>query len=194
MNLSEYKEVSKNIKNPLSKYFWVYLITSFLIGVISTIGIEFLKTKGQNLATKQDIADITKKIEEVKAKMQNNQEIIKQKRDLKFKALYSSLTIIDAYISQRYLPKNKQRIDKQKSSTDEVRACHNNLILTCDSMKIIDLFVKILLPSSSIEGMNDPIELLNTYRNLVRKELEFGEELKLDTTYSWFGSTLFTKR
>lgn len=189
------EEIKALIERTISgsvKYYWIYLVISFFVGIALTIGVEYFKQKGQNIATKQDISIITEKIEQVKAQIQNNQEIEKQKRELKFKSLLSSLTIIDAFFSHKYNANGKV-FDKQNSSTEEVRTCHNNLILTCENTEIIDLFTKILLPPKDRSVNQDPIPLLNEYRNLVRKELGFGEPLKLDTVNSWFGTTVFNK-
>ena len=70
--------IEKTLRGSI-KYYWIYLAASFFIGILLTIGVEYLKTKGQNLATKQDIQEITKKIELVKAEVQKGQEIDKQK-------------------------------------------------------------------------------------------------------------------
>ncbi|MEO7991104.1 MAG: hypothetical protein ABI663_16260 [Chryseolinea sp.] len=112
---------------------------------------------------------------------------------MKFNSILTSLSIIDAFISQKYNPKNGEKLDKQTSSTEEVRACHNNLILTCENTEIVDLFAKIMLPPNDTSFQQDPIRRLNEYRNLVRRELGFGKELKLDTVNAWFGATVFTK-
>ena len=183
-----FEEFKKDFKIVFTINYLIYVGTAILI----IVGSEFFKTKGQNLATKQDIGEITKEVEQIKSTINISQEIDKQKRELKVKSLLNSLTIIDAFISQKYNA-NGSIIDKQNSSTEEVRSCHNNLILTCEDTSIINLFTKILLPPRDSIIHQDPILLLNQYRNLIRKELGFGIELKLDSIHSWFGHTLFKK-
>ena len=48
------------------RYFWVYILISVILGMASTFFLNFLKTKGQNLATKADIELLTDKVESVK--------------------------------------------------------------------------------------------------------------------------------
>ena len=192
MTPEELKIIIKTTIDGSIKYYWIYLIISIIIGILILIGSQFFITKGQNIATKQDIEGITKKVEGVKSQIQQNQDIQKLKRELQFKSLLNSLSIIDAFFSHHYNAKGIV-FDKQNSSTEDVRTCHNNLILTCENTEIINLFTKIMLPPKDTSIHQDPIPLLNEYRNLVRKELGFGQTLKLDTISSWFGTTIFTK-
>ena len=48
------------------RYFWVYILLSVILGMASTFFLEFIKTKGQNFATKSDIEILTNKVESVK--------------------------------------------------------------------------------------------------------------------------------
>lgn len=126
------------------KFYWIYLLIAFLIGIVSTMGLEFLKQKGQNLATKQDIESITAKVEQVKAQIQDGQEVERLKRELKYNAMLNSLSLIDAYFSHIIPPQNGATITKQYATTQEARMCHNNLILTCEDTKVVELFSRIM--------------------------------------------------
>lgn len=42
--------------------------------------------------------------------------------------------------------------------------------------------------SKSSEQQKPPTDLLNDFRNLVRKELGFGTNLELDRERAWFGN------
>ena len=48
------------------KYFYLYNVLSFALGLFGSYFIEFFKTKGKNLATKSDIDLLTSKVESVK--------------------------------------------------------------------------------------------------------------------------------
>jgi hypothetical protein len=68
-----------------------------LCGLYLALFKSYFTEKGKNLATLEDIEDITKKVEEVKSEIQKQQLVEKQKRELKNNALLNSLTLIDAH-------------------------------------------------------------------------------------------------
>ena len=129
------KLIETTIQNEL-EYYWVYILISALLAVFAAFFIEYFKNRGKNLATKKDIKDITHKIESVKSEIQKQQEIEKQKRQLKYDALLNALIIIDAHLSHFLKASEGQRISKQYASTEDVRKCHNNLILTCENTEL----------------------------------------------------------
>ena len=120
--------------------------------------------------------------------------MINKKRELKYKALLRSLNLIDAYFSHILIPPQGGQIIKQYGTTEEARTCHNNLILTCEDTKILELFSEIKFgPKVNNSKTIPPTDLLNQYRNLVRKELGFGSDLVLDRDRAWFGKVSFEK-
>lgn len=193
MKPEEIKSLVQETVKGKTKNFWIYILLSAIIGVASAYSTEFFKNKAQNLATKQDIEEITRKIEDVKAQIENQQEIEKQKRQLKYDALLNSLTLIDAHLSQVLIPNKDQKIKKQFSTVEEARKCHNNLILTCENTEVLDLFSRIMFGPKNKTEEEPPTVLLNKYRNMIRKELGFGSELKLDEDRAWIGWVNFEK-
>lgn len=185
------EEIQKIIENAIenkTEYYWLYVLLALLFTLITTYVVQFLIEKGKNYATKQDIANITQKIEEVKAKIQNQQEVEKQKRQLKYDALLQSLTLMDANLSHILIPGEGQKIKKQHATTEEARKCHSSLILTCENTDILEMFSLIMFgPKDPNAEKAPPTDLLNAYRNLVRKELGFGTEIPLDRDRAWFG-------
>ncbi len=171
------------------------IIVLIAIGLIALLWKKslssYLLEKGKNLATKEDISEITHKVEEVKSKIQNQQDVEKQKRQLKYDALLNSLTLIDAHLSHYLKPSEGQKIKKQFASVEEARKCHNNLILTCEDKDILESFSLIMFGANEGAAKTAPTDLLNSYRNLVRKELGFGNELDLDREKAWFGYVNF---
>jgi len=65
-----------------------------LWGLVRNFFPGYLNQKGQNLATKEDIAEITKRIEEVKHDYASLLEAQKQKGQLKFSALDKRLAVL----------------------------------------------------------------------------------------------------
>jgi len=181
------KLIETAIENKI-EYYWVYPLFYVLSALITTFLFQYLKDKGKNYATKQDIAEITRKVEEVKAGIQNQQDVEKQKRQLKYDALLNALTLIDAHLSQALIPSQGQKIKKQYATTEETRKCHSDLILTCENAEILEMFSLIMFGPKEKDQEEKPLtELLNTFRNLVRKELGFGNEIPLDRDRAWFG-------
>jgi hypothetical protein len=188
MTPEKIKAIIENVLNDKFEYYWIYLLLAVLISLGSVFIMHYLKDKGKNYATKQDIASITRKIEDVKAEIQNQQEVEKQKRQLKFDALLKSLILMDAHLSQVLIPGEGQKIKKQFASTEEARKCHSNLILTCENTEILEMFSIIMFGQNVPDSEKEPLtDLLNKYRNLVRKELDFGTEIPLDRDRAWFG-------
>ncbi|MCV9927026.1 hypothetical protein OIU83_05160 [Flavobacterium sp. LS1R49] len=195
MTPEEIEKILRKVIENETEYYWFYILLAILFCLTTTSLIQFLMEKGKNYATKQDITNITQKIEDVKAKIQNQQEVEKQKRQLKYDAILLSLTIMDANLSHILIPSEGQKIKKQYASTEDARKCHNNLILTCENVEILEMFSLIMFGPKDQNAQKTPAtDLLNSYRNLVRKELGFGTEIPLDRDRAWFGYGNFEKK
>lgn len=189
MSPEEIKEIIGKIIDNKIEYYWIYLVLSAIVTSAIVLLFQYFNEKGKNYATKQDIADITRKIEEVKAEVQNQQEVEKQKRQLKYEALLQSLTLMDACLSHSIIPPEGILIKHQFATVEEARKCHNSLILTCEKTDVLEMFSSIMFKSKDPnEEQLPPTDLLNTYRNLVRKELGFGDQIPLDRENAWFAS------
>lgn len=195
MNPEEIKTIIETVISSKINSFWVYILLSGFFGITAAYSIEYFKNKGKNLATKQDIEEITKKVEGIKADIQANQEVEIQKRQLKYNALMNSLKMIDAHLSNFLVFKDGTKISKQYASVSEVRECQNSLILTCDNSQIIKKFHEILFAQSGLneEQINELLLSINEYRNLVRTELAFGAKIELDPNSIWIPWVNFAK-
>jgi len=132
------------------------------------------------------LESMTEIIATFNSEFHKEQEIEKLKRELKYSSILKSLEIIDAAISHFPFDDNRPDIVKQSATTVEARACHNNLILSCDNIEIIELYIEILdVFHSSKEYKIKPIEKLIRYRDLVRAELGFGSLDTLDPKKAW---------
>ena len=188
MNPEDIKKIIENVIDSKLENYWLYLLLSVILSLVTVFLFQYLKDKGKNYATKQDIANITRKIEDVKAEVQNQQDVEKQKRQLKYDAILKSLTLMDAHLSHLLIPNEGQKIKIQHATTEEARKCHSSLILTCETTEILELFSKIMFGQNVPKEEEIPAtDLLNSYRNLVRKELGFGNEIPLDREKAWFG-------
>jgi Na+/phosphate symporter len=184
MSPDEIKTLIEEIRKNEIQYFWFYILLSILFGMISNFVLEYFKNKGGNIATKQDIVNITQKIESVKLEIYKSQEVDKLKRELKYNALLKSLNIIDAYLSNFI---TFEGIMKQYASAEESRECYNNLILTCDNSEIIKSYENILMSEKSKDATGTQFVLteLENYRKLVRQELKFGKPIITNPDKIW---------
>jgi Na+/phosphate symporter len=184
MSPDEIKTLIEEIRKNEIQYFWFYILLSILFGMISNFVLEYFKNKGGNIATKQDIVNITQKIESVKLEIYKSQEVDKLKRELKYNALLKSLNIIDAYLSNFF---TFEGIMKQYASAEESRECYNNLILTCDNSEIIKSYENILMSEKSKDATGTQFVLteLENYRKLVRQELKFGKPIITNPDKIW---------
>jgi len=144
--------------------------------------------KAKNLATKQDIEEITSKIESVKAEIARTESVQQTKYQLKYQACLDALALTDAYLSHTLLPSTEQKITKQFMTTEQARACHSKLILSCENPKIVSKLTEILIGRQlNTRKASHLPTFLNEFRNMVRSELGFGPELELDREIAWFG-------
>ena len=192
MEIQEVKNHFESLFKEKTKYYWLYIVLSALIGGVGGYLSSYASQKGENWATKQDIEEITKKVEEVKKNTELAQALEIEKRKLKYEAILSALNLIDAHFSH-VLTENVPKLPvKQYSTTVEARKCHNNLILTIDNPKIIEVFLEIFFPDES--DKTPPTDKLNEFRNLVRAELGYGNPLQLNREKAWFGRAGFEKK
>ncbi len=191
MEIQEVKNHFDALFKAKTKYYWIYIVLSALIGGVGGYLSSYASQKGENWATKQDIEEITAKVEEVKKNTELAQALEIEKRKLKYEAILSALNLIDAHFSH-VLTENVPKLPvKQYSTTVEARKCHNNLILTIDNPKIIEIFLGIFFPDKN--DKTPPTDKLNEFRNLVRAELGYGNPLQLNREKAWFGSAVFEK-
>lgn len=150
----------------------------------------YMKEKGKNLATKEDIQDLTALTEEVKVLYQTQQYRYEHIYDIKKEVIQESLDVLDDYLS--WLNYDNGNIPIRKRITEEdltfrARKCYNELVLTCESNMLPELFLKIIFDEKS-----NTMELYNAYRNESRKEM--GLEMELDLSKeSIFISRVSTK-
>jgi hypothetical protein len=161
-----------------------------LVGVVAIVYLvrqglpAYVSEKGKNLATKEDIEDITRKVENVKTELSGISAVEEQKRKLKYDACLDALSVIDAHFSQLFAA---LKPTPQAVSTVRVREAHTKLILSCNDIRIVEKFGELTFGPRPGEPQRPPTDLLNEFRNLIRAELGFGQELPLDRDRAWVG-------
>jgi hypothetical protein len=159
-----------------------------IIPVIEFFGIKkytdsYMSEKGKNLATKEDIREITKKTEEVKASFQNLQFQKQQIYTMKLDTIKETLDFIDVYIS--WLRFDRRTPERENTNRNELtirgRKCYNKLTLTCEDSNLINMFNRILF-----EDDTNILENYNSYRNMARIEMGLQSPLNLDRDKIFF--------
>ena len=162
----------------------IALLHILLRQTISTYALE----KGKNLATKEDISAITHLIESTKISLQQRDRYEAKRYELKYEACLKALTIVDAQISHLVKSDNHgslTEVDKQYATAEEIRTCHNELILSLDNSAVVSTFIAILTGSST-----NAIEDLDKLRRLVRAELGFPGTPHTDQEKTWIGKSV----
>lgn len=145
---------------------------------------SYLSEKAKNLATKEDVEYITRRVESVKSELSRLGAVEEQKRKLRHEACLEALSVIDAHFSQLF---KSPRPTPQPISTVRAREAHSKLILSCNNIQIVEKFGEIYFGPRAGEPARPPTDLLNEFRNLIRVELGFGQELPLDRERAWVG-------
>jgi len=153
---------------------------------------KYLEEKGKNLATKEDVEEITRKVESVKAEIEENKLVFQRKYQLKHEACLDALSLIDAHLSHALQAAKDGDIIKQYATTEHARTVHNKLILSCEDNSILNKYEEIMFGGASAgKQQTPPTDLLNEFRNLIRKELGYGRDLELNREKAWFGKVGF---
>lgn len=162
-----------------------YLQIIFLVIITATASFlgAYLKEKAKSTATKSDIEVITRKIEEVKKELNQQDRIASKKYELKYNACLNMLGILDAHLSNILSKNNEGKtipVDRQFTTPEDARKCHNDLLITIDNPAIMELFLNMMGGKSK-----NLIIDLDKLRKLVREELGFGSDFRTDEDNTW---------
>jgi len=161
------------------------VIASVVIGLAAGYFGSYLKEKGKNAATKEDISNVTRLVEEVKTEISEKDRISSVKYQHKREACLRMLSIIDAHLSHVITKDNDGKdvvIDKQYSDIESARKCHNDLLLSVDNQIIVEKFLSIIH-----DAAKNPIITLDELRSEVRKEMGYEGNLRKDSEKTWIG-------
>jgi len=101
MTPDEIKSIIETVINNKIRYYWVYIFLSVILALVSVYIAEYLKNKAKNVATKEDIEILTKKVEEIKTEYIKQIEVFKGNQLLKNqkkKDLYDNVEELRAFI------------------------------------------------------------------------------------------------
>lgn len=122
-------------------------------------------------------------MESVKQEIRNSEAVAEAKRRMKHEACLEALNVVDAFFSHFF---TTPKPTPQQADTAHAREAHSKLILSCDNPRIVALFTEILCGPKNTHR-EPPTDQLNEFRNLIRKELGFGNDVELDRDRAWFG-------
>jgi len=171
----------------------VILISIAGIYIFKDYLFSYSSEKGKNLATKEDIKEITREIESVKSEylvelekfkvelsraLHQKNEVWIMKRNACLKALNLANAILSNY---QYHNVSEGDIVPQQESIESARSCFNELACTCEGPEVIKQLKKI------VNGPVAPDSIVDL-RSAVRKELGFEtESIDLDRTFAFIG-------
>jgi hypothetical protein len=179
-------DVLETILSILNTFALLGAIISYLL--LNRSLTAYASEKGKNLATKEDVAEITRLVESAKLALHQQDRFEEKKYELKYNACLNMLKIVDAQLSHLIKTDNNGNpttVDKQYADAGRIRACHNELILALDNSEIVKVFIGILTGSST-----NPIVDLDRLRSLTRAELGFIGAAHSDTNATWIGKSV----
>ena len=189
MSPEEFKKIVETaVENSAGLNTEQIIILIIISGVSAFLG-SFIKEKAKSIVTRKDITEITQKVEDVKLSVEAIKNSESKKYELKYNACIEALRLVDAHLSHS-ISTPEIEPTKQTASIEEARSCHNQLILSCESTELISTFNSIMFGFSSSIA---PTDELNNFRNAIRRELNFGDELSLDRNQAWFAKVNFDK-
>jgi hypothetical protein len=133
--------------------------------------------------------EYNKKLEEFKQVLRSQDRIEDTKWKTRHDACLEALELIDVYLCQNLDSGTGNKPTPQKMDIAHARRCHSKLIITCSDTSLIDAFTEICFKNMTSSGFKQPpTDLLNIFRNKIRHELGFGNEVQLDRETAWFST------
>ncbi|MAH06162.1 MAG: hypothetical protein CL561_11460 [Alphaproteobacteria bacterium] len=156
---------------------------------------SYFREKGKNLASKEDIAELTRIARAVEAEVRHIDRVEERRYELKYQACMDALEIVDSIFchlewtvpvegsngKNRIVTITSEDMPTQTVKASEVRRCHSNLQITCKNKEVLDQFNLLLFGGAD----NLPMTLLK-FRKLIKEELQFEGELPKDERQIWF--------
>lgn len=128
--------VEAAVKQELGFIWWHYLLAAIAVCISFFVG-SYLKRKGQDLATRENVEKLTTLVESVKQEIRNSESIAQAKRQMKHDACLEALSVIDAFFSHFF---TRPKPTPQVADSAKAREVHSKLILACDNPKIIEIY------------------------------------------------------
>jgi len=157
--------IEKAIGQQFENY-WFYLLLSILVALVSSYLFQYLKEKGKNLATKEDIEKITSQVESVKQNYKIEFDKIQKNNDLIFSEIKDT--------KNRYNSKQFELYNDLWSSLIDLKISADELWESATGRKLKDFSTKLHNAKISIEKSSLLIEN-NHYDELMKVIKKFED-------------------
>lgn len=163
--------IEKAISQQFDNY-WIYLLLSILIALVSTYFFQYFKEKGKNLATKEDIENITSQVESVKNEYKIEFDKIQKKNELIVSEIKDT--------KSRYNSKQFELYNELWSALIDLKISADNLWDVANSKNLKKFSTNLYNAKVSIEKSSLLIETSH-YNDLMRiikkfEEFQFGKK------------------
>lgn len=145
---------------------WIYILLASCLSLLVAFLYQYFKEKGKNLATKEDIEDITDKVESVKSSHKVEFDKIQKENEV----IYSEIN--DTKI--RYNSKQFELYNQLWSSLVELKISANNLWETATFQNLKDFSIKLNDTKITVEKTSLLIED-NHYQELMNTIIQFEQ-------------------
>ncbi|MCO6433795.1 hypothetical protein [Nitrosomonas nitrosa] len=140
-------------------------------------------------------ADITRRLDQLRAEAEEKGRLQRERWQIKRESCLRALDIIDRVLtnilwSDQNRPDELVAIKRLPVDTQEARDVMNRLILSCDHYQVVVLFLKAIGINENGETSDPDLQALQELRNVIRKELGFGEEIYLPSDIAWLSFVL----
>lgn len=126
---------------------------------------------------------VDKDLEVYKSQIRELEQKTSDKWTLKREACLKALNLSDSALSNMdWNDKNADKIVKSKIDTVEVRECYNQLACSCDLPETLTTFKKTLGLLGPVNG-----DIILEFRNVIRRELDFGQQIESDRDTPFIG-------
>ena len=163
--------IEKAISQQFDNY-WIYLLLSILIALVSAYLFQYLKEKGKNLATKKDIENITSQVESVKNEYKIEFDKIQKKNELIVSEIKDT--------KSRYNSKQFELYNELWSALIDLKISADNLWDVANSKNLKKFSTNLYNAKVSIEKSSLLIETshYNDLMKIIKKfeEFQFGKK------------------
>lgn len=168
-----------------SSYFLI-LIGLFIVQILTTILISFVKEKSKNAATKQDIEDITKKIESIKNEISHTKQ--KESEFIQERKLHI-ISLLEVASSYKFLAIRTlysfNNITNPSSMLNLLEEIHQKAEILQKKYMMVEIYGDnknisehaLRLTNSAIDLHNCLVNTLNSLENLATNRLLYLEEV-----------------
>ncbi len=163
----------KVIFDTIQQHYWSVLL---IVAVISAYLMHYLKAIFDTIQHYWSVSLIIAVIGPYLVHYLKDKERAKTRRfELAYEAILKALQIIDCQLSHNVA--SDVPPDKQYVSTDEVRLCHNQLLLSCKNNELIQLFIQIMLPDEYTVKTLSNIPVKSNFYGVEKEVIKYNKKI-----------------